>query len=559
MRTQCITRCVKSLILMSAFFMPAVLPLAHAAASGTTPSTSPAITGERPDSFADVVEGLLPAVVNISSTQKAAQPEDYPEMPDMQLPPGSPFEDFFDQFMQRHGQGQGPGGMDNMPAIPAAALGSGFVIDAEKGYVITNAHVVKDAEEVRVTFQDNESVKADIIGRDEKTDIAVLQIKTKHKLVAVKFGDSDKLRVGDWVIAIGNPFGLGGTVTAGIVSARARDINAGPYDDFIQTDASINRGNSGGPMFNINGEIIGINTAIFSPSGGSVGIGFAIPSALAKPVINQIIEYGHTRRGWLGVRIQSVTPEIAESLALPTAEGALVASLSPKSPAAVAGLKPGDIITEFNGQKLNAMRQLPRIVAETPIGTEAALKYWRDGKEMNTKVKIGELEKAEEDGLLATAPRSEAAGVKVSLVGLTLDSLDDDMRRDYEVPPEVEGVAVTSVDNMSEAAVKGLLEGDIIVEISQQPVSSAQNAADTFEKAKAAGKTSVLLLINRGGDVRFVALKLDNSKSTAKDGVIKDGAKSDTDNSADEMNKELKGKTPPAPGAPAPGDQPPLE
>lgn len=503
------TLCVKPLqiFLMSAFIVPSVSLNAHAAnfLGGTTADT----THERPDSFADVVEGLLPAVVNISSTQKMEQPEDYPEMPQPQLPPGSPFEDFFEEFMQRRGM--------EGPAVPAAALGSGFVIDAEKGYVITNAHVVKDAEEVRVTFQDNETVKAEIIGRDEKTDIAVLQIKTKHKMTAVKFGDSDKLRVGDWVVAIGNPFGLGGTVTAGIVSARARDINAGPYDDFIQTDASINRGNSGGPMFNVSGEIIGINTAIFSPSGGSVGIGFAIPSALAKPVIDQIIQYGHTRRGWLGVRIQTVTPEIAESLGLASVEGALVASLTPKSPAEVAGLKPGDIITEFNGQKLNAMRQLPRIVAETPIGTDATVKYWRDSKEMSAKVKLGELEKAEEDGLLATAPRSEASGVKVPLVGLTLDGLNDLNRKDYEVPPEVEGVLVMSVDNMSEAAIKGLMEGDVLVEINQQPVSSAQNAADTFEKAKKAGKTSVLLLLNHAGDVRFVALKLDAAKADNAD------------------------------------------
>jgi serine protease Do len=497
------TLCVKSarVLLISSLILP-VLP-AHAA--NFTGNTAPAATlHERPDSFADVVEGLLPAVVNISSTQKMEPPEDYPELPQPQLPPGSPFEDFFEEFMQKRGM--------EGPAVPAAALGSGFVIDGEKGYVITNAHVVKDAEDVRVTFQDNETVKAEVVGRDEKTDLAVLKVQSKKKMSSVKFGDSDKLRVGDWIVAIGNPFGLGGTVTAGIVSARQRDINAGPYDDFIQTDASINRGNSGGPMFNVNGEVIGINTAIFSPSGGSVGIGFAIPSSLAKPVIDQIIQYGHTRRGWLGVRIQSVTPDIAESLGLPVAEGALVASLTPKSPAEEAGLKPGDIITEFNGQKLNAMRQLPRIVAETPIGTEAALKYWRGGKEATAKVKIGELEKAEESGLLATGPRSEASGVKVPSIGVTLDGMNETLRKDYGVPPEVEGVFITGVDNMSEAAVKGLLEGDVIVEINQQPVSSPQNVADTVEKAKKAGKPSVLLLLNRAGDVRFVALKLDEKE-----------------------------------------------
>lgn len=461
-------------------------------------------TQERPDSFADTVENLLPAVVNISSTQKMEEDSEVPAMP--QLLPGSPLEDFFDQFMQRRGDSS------PFPSVPASSLGSGFVIDAEKGYIVTNNHVVKDADDIRVTFQGNETLEAELVGNDEKIDIAVLKVTPKKKLTAVKFGDSDKLRVGDWVIAIGNPFGLGGTVTAGIVSARQRDINAGPYDDFIQTDASINRGNSGGPMFNAAGEVIGINTAIFSPSGGSVGIGFALPSALAKPVIDQIIKFGHTRRGWLGVRIQSVTPEIAESLGLPNAEGALVASITAKSPAEGSGLEPGDIITEFNGQKLNAMRQLPRLVAETPIGTDAVIKYWRDGKDLTTKIKVGELEKAEEDGLLAQGPRSESKGVDIPSVGVTVEGLSEQARKDYSIPPDVEGVVISSVENMSEAAIKGLLDGDVIVEINQQPVTSPQNAADTFNKLKESGKTSILLLVNRKGDVRFVALKLDPSK-----------------------------------------------
>ncbi len=250
-----------------------------------------------PATFADLAERLLPAVVNISSTQKAEDPSDYPDMP--QFPPGSPFEDFFEEFMDNRGMGE--------PDTPAASLGSGFVINAEKGYVVTNNHVVKDADEVRVIFHDDESVEAEVIGRDEKTDLAILKIETDKKLTAVTFGNSDVMRVGDWILAIGNPFGLGGTVTTGIISARSRDIRSGPYDDYLQTDASINRGNSGGPMFNLKGEVIGINTAIFSPTGGSVGIGFAIPSALAEPVVNQIIEFGRTRRGCIGVRIQTVT------------------------------------------------------------------------------------------------------------------------------------------------------------------------------------------------------------------------------------------------------------
>jgi serine protease Do len=454
-----------------------------------------------PGSFADLVAPLLPAVVNISSTQKIQAPEDYPEMP--QFPPGSPFEDFFQEFMQRRGGA--------MPAIPQASLGSGFVVDASKGLIVTNNHVVRDAEEVRVTFHDDETIPAEVIGRDEKTDLAVLKVTTKKKLTEVKFGDSDVLRVGDWVVAIGNPFGLGGTVTAGIISARARDINSGPYDDFLQTDASINRGNSGGPMFNLKGEIIGINTAIFSPSGGSVGIGFAIPSALAKPVIDQIVEFGRTRRGWLGVRIQSVTPEIAESLGLPHASGALVSSITPGGPAEAAKLQPGDIILSFNGEKMSAMRQLPRLVAETAIGTDATVTYWRNGKELSAKIKVGELEKAEEDGLLESGEAPLAQGTELDAVGLTLSPMSDTLRQDYLIPGNVEGVVITGVADMSEAAEKGLLPGDVLVEINQQPVKDPAKVADIIEKAMKNQRSSVLLLLNREGDVRFVALRVDQA------------------------------------------------
>ena len=325
--------------------------------------------------FADIVDDLLPAVVNISSTTNYGEAQDHPDLP--QFPEGSPFQDFFEEFMERR---------QGMPFEPQASLGSGFVIDAENRYVITNNHVIRDADEVRVTFYDDETLTAEVIGTDEKTDIAVLKVEGDKKLTAVKFGDSSVLRVGDWIVAIGNPFGLGGTVTAGIISARQRDINAGPYDDFLQTDASINRGNSGGPMFDMNGEVIGINTAIFSPSGGSVGIGFAIPSQLAEPVVEQIIKYGRTRRGWLGVRIQSVTDEIAESLSLTAAEGALVASITPDGPAEGANLETGDVILEVNGQPVKEMRELPRIVAETPIGSVAKLTLWRDGKKVTAEV-----------------------------------------------------------------------------------------------------------------------------------------------------------------------------
>lgn len=454
------------------------------------------------DSFADVVDKLLPAVVNISSTQKMEAAPEMPEMP--QFPEGSPFQDFFEEFMENR---------QGMPVMPQASLGSGFVIDATNGYIITNNHVIRDAEEIRVTFQDDVTIPATLIGTDEKTDLAVLQVKTDHKLTAVAFGNSDVLRVGDWVLAIGNPFGLGGTVTAGIVSARQRNINSGPYDDFIQTDASINRGNSGGPMFNLKGEVIGINTAIFSPSGGSVGIGFAIPSDLAKPVIDQIIKYGRTRRGWLGVRIQEVNKDIAESLGLPKAEGALVASVIPNGPAQAAGIEPGDVLLELNGQKITAMRTLPRLVAEAQIDTQADLVFWRDGKALQTKVTVGELEKAEDEGLVENEQKEQTVqGLDIPGTGLSVRALNEAMRNNYNVQGNIEGVVIVGVEPTSDAAEKGLFEGDVIVEINQQPVSQPEKMKSIIEDAQKADKSSVLLLVNREGDVRFLALKLETKK-----------------------------------------------
>lgn len=494
-------------------------PETSAATTASVPANAASpIPPGAPPTFADIAQNLLPAVVNISSTIKVAENslgggmegEDPGALPDMpQLPPGSPFQEFFEEFLNRHG-GQGGG----QPAIPPASLGSGFVIDAEKGYVVTNNHVIKDADEVRVTFDDDSTLVAKIIGKDEKTDIAILQVPVDgKKLTAVKFGDSDRMRVGDWVLAIGNPFGLGGTVTAGIISAQKRDINAGQYDDFIQTDASINRGNSGGPMFDLQGNVIGINTAIFSPSGGSVGIGFAIPSNLAKTVVGQLIEYGKTRRGWIGVRIQTVTEEIAESLGIDGHQGALVASITPGGPAEKAGLKPGDVIVEFDGKTVSAMRNLPRIVAETGIEKTVELKYWRDGKKRTSKIKVGELEKAEEAGLLSDNPPEEqtpapATGTALPSVGATVGSLSENTRKLYNVPDSVEGVVVTKLDNNGEAATKGITVGDVIVEIQQDKVTTPKAAADAVAKAQKDGRTSVLLLVNRGGDVRFVALKL---------------------------------------------------
>lgn len=462
-----------------------------------------------PSSFADLAERLSPSVVNISSTQKMSEnTEDLPEMPE--FPPGSPFEEFFKEFQQKRG-GEGGDG-DSMPGAPTASLGSGFIIDAEKGLIVTNNHVIRDADEVRVTLHDDTTLDAKILGKDDKTDLALLQVTSPtHKLVAVPFGNSDDMRVGDWILAIGNPFGLGGTVTSGIISARARDINSGPYDDFIQTDASINRGNSGGPMFNLKGEVIGINTAIFSPTGGSVGIGFAIPSNLAKPIVDQLVRFGKTKRGWLGIRIQTVTPEIADSLGLKESGGALVASITAKGPAEIAKLQPGDVLLEFNGQKLTGMRQLPRLVAETPIGTDAKVIYWRDGKTATTSVKVGELEKAESEGLIQTGEVKEKAvpGTEIQSVGVTVSGLTDALRESFEIPENAQGVVVTTVKNNSEAAEKGLAIGDVIAEINQQPIKDAAQAKKVIDDAQKSGKTSVLLLVDHQGrgDVRFVALR----------------------------------------------------
>ncbi len=458
-----------------------------------------------PESFADQAEKLLPAVVNISSTQIIDDKEKLPKLPE--FPPGSPFEDFFEEFMDRRDQFS--------PSNPPASLGSGFVIDAKNGYIVTNNHVIKDADEVRVTLHDDTTLEATIVGFDEKTDLALLKVDPESTdLKDVKFGNSDEMRVGDWVLAIGNPFGLGGTVTAGIISARQRNINAGPYDDFLQTDASINRGNSGGPMFNMNGEVIGINTAIYSPSGGSVGIGFAIPSNLAKPVIEQLIKYGKTRRGWLGVRIQSVTDEIAESLGLDEAKGALVASVAPNGPADKAKIQAGDIIIQFNGKTIREMRTLPRIVAETPIGEKAKVTVWRNGKKITLTVKIGELEKAEEEGLIsATKKHSELTKgeTKIKSVGITVASVSPKILEKFGITKnDISGVIVTNVAKDSEAAKKGIKAGDIILEINQQTAATPEKAISIIEKAEKSGRKSVLMLVDHGGkgDVRFIAIKI---------------------------------------------------
>ncbi|MDJ0948639.1 MAG: DegQ family serine endoprotease [Alphaproteobacteria bacterium] len=456
-----------------------------------------------PESFADLAEELVPSVVNISTTQVRRMSENAPEMP--QFPPGSPFEDFFRDFFERQRREGTP--------RRSTSLGSGFVIDSN-GYIVTNNHVIEGADEVRVNFHDNTTATAEVIGRDPKTDLALLKVKTKKKLKPVRWGNSDRIRVGDWVLAIGNPFGFGGTVTAGIVSARQRDINAGPYDDFIQTDASINRGNSGGPLFDLDGAVVGINTAIISPSGGSIGIGFAVPSTLARSVIDQLRKYGRTRRGWLGVRIQTVTDEIAESLGLKEAAGALVASVSEGGPAERAGIKQGDVILELDGKDIPEMRKLPRIVAETEINKQVGVVLWRDGKRKNVKVKIGELEETEAQQASATDNGGSGGSGRgsVQTLGLTLSTITEDLRSNYGLDEEVRGVIVTGVRADSLAAEKGLREGDVIVEAGQKEVSQPEQVRDRVQAAKKEGSKSILLLVQRGSEPpRFLALRIDQS------------------------------------------------
>jgi serine protease Do len=452
-----------------------------------------------PVTFADIVERVAPAVVNISTTKAIGRGE-MPELPFPEPPPGSPFEDFFREFFDRD---RAP---EQMPRRQSS-LGSGFVVD-EAGFVVTNNHVIAEADEIQVVFSDDRTFEAELIGRDSKTDLALLKIKgDEGPFPAVTFADSDHVRVGDWIIAIGNPFGLGSTVTAGIISARSRDIRAGPYDDFLQVDAPINRGNSGGPSFNLDGEVIGINTAIFSPSGGNVGIGFAIPSNLALPVIESLKEDGRVERGWLGVRIQTVTDEIAESLGLDEAEGALVASVTPDGPAEAAKIEPGDVILEFDHKKIDRMRGLPRIVAETPIGKEVEVAIWRRGEEQSVQVTLGELPEEDELAALTEEGADTPSSAEIASLGVTVATISEELRTRYELGPNVNGVVIVDVLAGSAAGTESLRPGDVIVEVGQEEVNSPPEVQAKVNQAQQENKKSVLLLIDRQGDLRFVALR----------------------------------------------------
>ncbi len=456
-------------------------------------SAVPAFAGSQ--SFADVVEQLLPSVVNISTARRSTAREERDQDPSG-VPQGSPLGEYLRKFLERQQQQSATQG------------GSGFVIDPA-GLIATNNHVIAEADEITVTLHDGSELSAKVVGRDPRTDIALLKVEPGKPLAALSFGNSDRTRVGDRILAIGNPFGLGTTVTSGIVSARQRDINAGPYDDFIQTDASINRGGAGGPMVNLAGEVVGINTSIFGPSGGSVGIGFAIPSNMARPILDQLKEFGRVRRGWLGVRLQAVTEEIAQGLGLEEATGALIADVTKGGPAANGEIRAGDVIMKFDGKPVAKMRRLPRIVAETPIGTDVEVEIWRNGLKLTLSVTLGEFPEAPQ--AIAAKSRSERA-MRVAALGLLLSLPTAELRRRFDLSDEVQGVIVIEVEDGSAAAKRGIKPGDIIRKIgpNQTRVASPAQVKAEIDKAVEARRKSVLMLVESAENQRFVVIRVES-------------------------------------------------
>ena len=472
---------------MTALVLGLGLGLAAAAAGARQPG----------DSFAPLVQKVAPAVVNIAATREAG-PRDAPQA--MPVPPGSPFE----EFLRRFGGPLGPFDRPGTPPRRATALGSGFVIDPA-GYVVTNNHVVGDAQSVSITFADGRQMPATLVGRDEKTDLALLKVDSPTPLPAVRWGDSDRVQVGDWVLAVGNPFGLGGTVTAGIVSARGRDIQAGPFDDFLQLDAPINQGNSGGPSFDMDGAVIGVNTAIYSPSGGSVGIGFAIPAAIAKPVIEDLRRSGHVARGWIGVAAQPLTPDIAGGLGLAaTQEGALIAQVEADSPASRAGLRPGDVVTAVDGKPITRLRDLPRAIAALKPGSSASLDILRRGAPQRIEITLGTTTPAPRPAS-AAAP---APGQTAEALGLTLAPLTPDLRERLALGPSTRGVAIARIREGSAAQAAGLAPGDVIVEAAGEAVTTPQDMQAAIARAWATQVSTLVLLVDRRGAVRYVPLRM---------------------------------------------------
>jgi serine protease Do len=464
--------------------MTALLIAAFAPASG-------AHARGAPESFADLAEQLLPTVVNISTTQT------------IEDGPSQDLEELFRDFLERRGE-------EPPQRRRASSLGSGFIIDAG-GYIVTNHHVIEGADEITVRLHDDRTLKAVLIGSDQETDLALLKVESSEPLPAADWGESEKARIGDWVMAIGNPFGLGGTVTVGIISAQQRDINAGRYDDFIQTDAAINKGNSGGPMFDLDGRVIGVNTAIFSPSGLSVGIGFAIPSQLARNVISQVKKFGEVRRGWLGVRIQTVNEELAEGLQLDRPHGALVASVTEDGPAAAAGIQQGDVILRFDGREVGEMRKLPRMVAETPIGGAVEVVVWRKGREEIFSVTLGELDLEQVAAVEPEPDVPDPDELEIPALGLEVETVSTLLREQFQLEESAEGVLITQVDPEGNGAEKGLTPGDLIVEVDQEAVSSPIDVAERIEKAQEGGRRVVTLLVSRQGEHRWVAVRIGES------------------------------------------------
>ena len=443
-----------------------------------------------PNSFADLAEKLMPSVVNISTTQTIKTPANpFP----FKFPPGSPFEEMFKDYEQPRER-------------KASSLGSGFIID-KNGTVITNNHVINNAEDIVVRVGEKD-YKAKIIGADPYADIAVLKIESKDLFKPVKFGNSDKARVGDWVVAIGNPFGLGGTVTSGIISARNRDINLTRYDDFIQTDASINQGNSGGPLFNLNGDVVGVNTAIIG-QGGSIGIGFAIPANAASDVIDQLIKYGETRRGWLGVRIQEVTKEIADVEGLKNTQGALIASVGEKSPADKAGLKAGDIILKFDGKKIDTMRALPKLVSRTEVGKSVELEIWRNKKILIKKLKLGRLESSEDfkSEKKTSKPKPKTKDIEIESLKISVRNITADDIEARKLNKNLKGVVITYISNQSTVA-GSLQVGDIILEVQKNKISNAKQLNSIIENIYKKGEQTLLLtIINNNNQRRYLGVK----------------------------------------------------
>ncbi len=463
-----------------------------------------------PDSVADLAEGLLDAVVNISTATnvgKIAKRNRGPELP--KAPDGSPFEEFFDEFFERQQRGEGR-------PRRVQSLGSGFVIDP-LGIIVTNNHVIDGADEITVNFANGDKLIAELVGRDEKTDLALLKVKTEKPLPHVNFGSSDAMRVGDWVMAIGNPFGLSSSVSVGIISARNRDINSGPYDNFLQTDAAINKGNSGGPLFNKEGEVIGINTAIFSPSGGgSVGVGFSVPSDTALAVISQLREFGETRRGWLGVRIQQVTKDIAVGLGLDSPKGALVAGVTETGPAETAGILAGDVVLTFDGKTVREMKDLPRMVADTPVGKRVDVEVFRKGETKSFKIDLGRLEEGEKlasndhQGLNNHDDEQNEEDNQTHLFGMTVQTITPELRQQYSIDQAVKGLVITQIEAGSKAAEKNILVGDVILEVGQTTVESPVDLERRLDELNEEDRKSALFLLSgKGGELRFVAIQIE--------------------------------------------------